>query len=74
MDLHIAGKNAFICASSQGLGLACAQALVAEGVNIILNGRHQQKLDEVANSLRQHYPGAQVNAGPGAGENSQPLT
>ncbi|HCD1815534.1 TPA: SDR family NAD(P)-dependent oxidoreductase [Klebsiella pneumoniae] len=60
MDLRIAGKSAFICASSQGLGLACARALVAEGVHVTLNGRHQQKLEDVARSLRHSYPGAQV--------------
>ena len=27
MDLHIAGRKAIVCASSQGLGLACATSL-----------------------------------------------
>jgi NADP-dependent 3-hydroxy acid dehydrogenase YdfG len=39
MDLAIAGKWAIVCASSQGLGRACAQALAAEGVNVVVNGR-----------------------------------
>ncbi len=56
MDLGIQDKHAFICASSQGLGLACAQALAAEGVNVTLNGRHAEKLHEVAGTLRAAFP------------------
>lgn len=56
MDLAIRGRNAFICASSQGLGLACARALAAEGVNITLNGRDENKLAKVAASLREEFP------------------
>ena len=33
MDLGIAGKWALVCGASKGLGLGCAQALHAEGVN-----------------------------------------
>jgi 3-oxoacyl-[acyl-carrier protein] reductase len=39
MDLGIAGRWAIICASSAGLGYACAEALSAEGVNVVINGR-----------------------------------
>lgn len=56
MDLGITGKQAFICASSQGLGLACATALAAEGVNVALNGRDEAKLVMAAAALRQRYP------------------
>ncbi|MEQ6332668.1 SDR family oxidoreductase [Sphingobium sp. MK2] len=51
MDLGIRGKIALICASSQGLGLACAHSLAGEGVNIILNGRDEAKLAKVADEL-----------------------
>ena len=51
MDLGIAGRWAIVCGSSQGLGRACAEALVAEGVNVVLNGRDAAKgqvcLDEM---------------------------
>ncbi|STR71172.1 dehydrogenase [Raoultella ornithinolytica] len=56
MDLGIGGKQAFVCASSQGLGLACAAALAAEGVNVTLNGRYEQKLAQAASALRQRFP------------------
>ncbi|XXD09725.1 SDR family oxidoreductase [Klebsiella sp. R445] len=56
MDLGIAGKQAFVCASSQGLGLACATALAAEGVNVVLNGRHEEKLVQAAAALSARFP------------------
>ncbi len=46
MDLKIQGKSAIICASSKGLGKACALALAAEGVNVLICGRNQEALDE----------------------------
>ena len=45
MDLNIAGKSAIICASSKGLGKACALALAKEDVNVLICGRHQDALD-----------------------------
>jgi 3-oxoacyl-[acyl-carrier protein] reductase len=52
MNLGIEGRTAIVCASSQGLGLACARALAQEGVNVVLNGRDQAKLDSTAAALR----------------------
>lgn len=60
MDLGIQGKRAFISASSQGLGLACAESLAREGVAITLNGRTAPKLEAAAADLRAKYPGANV--------------
>ena len=37
MDMGIVGKTALICGSSKGLGRGCAEALAAEGVNLIIN-------------------------------------
>jgi hypothetical protein len=42
MDLGIAGKWALVCASSKGLGKGCAQALVAEGVNVVITARGEK--------------------------------
>jgi 3-oxoacyl-[acyl-carrier protein] reductase len=52
VDLGISGRWAVVCASSQGLGRACAQALLAEGVNVVVNGRTADKLHAVAAELR----------------------
>jgi 3-oxoacyl-[acyl-carrier protein] reductase len=52
MNLGIEGRTAIVCGSSQGLGLACAQALAEEGVNVVINGRDAEKLDKAAVALR----------------------
>lgn len=52
MDLNIAGKTAIVCASSDGLGLACAKALAEAGVRVVLNGRDSGKLAARADELR----------------------
>jgi 3-oxoacyl-[acyl-carrier protein] reductase len=52
MDLGIAGCRAIVCASSQGLGRACAEALAAEGVNVVVNGRDPEKLEQTAAEIR----------------------
>lgn len=44
MDLGIQGKKAIVCASSRGLGKACASALAAAGVQLVMNGRDQAVL------------------------------
>jgi 3-oxoacyl-[acyl-carrier protein] reductase len=46
MDLQISGKSAIICASSKGLGKACAKALAHENVNVWICGRHKDALDQ----------------------------
>ena len=52
MDLGIAGRRAMVCGSSQGLGFACAQALLRENVDVTINGRHASKLEQAAACLR----------------------
>jgi hypothetical protein len=44
LDLGIAGRKAIVCASSRGLGRACAEALAKEGVEVIINGRDAARL------------------------------
>ncbi|HMK12362.1 MAG TPA: SDR family oxidoreductase [Acidimicrobiales bacterium] len=46
MDLGVAGRRAIVCASSQGLGRACARALAAEGVDVVVNGRDPEEVDK----------------------------
>ena len=45
MDLGIKGRKAIVCASSKGLGYACAAALAKEGVAVVLNGRDEERLE-----------------------------
>ncbi|MCO5354116.1 SDR family oxidoreductase [Acidovorax kalamii] len=51
MDLGIAGKWALVCGASKGLGFGCAQALVREGVNVVINARNAGALDQAAARL-----------------------
>jgi 3-oxoacyl-[acyl-carrier protein] reductase len=51
MDLGIAGKWALVCGASKGLGLGCAQALVREGVNVLIVARGAQALEAAASKL-----------------------
>ena len=51
MDLGIAGKWALVCGASKGLGLGCAQALHAEGVNVVLVARGLEALQLSATDL-----------------------
>lgn len=52
MNLGIEGKWALVCASSKGLGKGCAQALVAEGVNVVITARGDEALQATAAQLR----------------------
>ena len=53
MDLGIAGRTAIICASSRGLGRACALALAEAGCSVIINGRNEEKLAATAREIRE---------------------
>jgi 3-oxoacyl-[acyl-carrier protein] reductase len=52
MDLGIRGRTAIVCASSQGLGRGCAQALAEAGVALVINGRNAKLLEQTARELR----------------------
>jgi len=52
VDLGIAGKRAIVCASSRGLGRACAEALAREGVDVTINGREADTLEATAEAIR----------------------
>lgn len=51
MDLNIAGKSAIVCASSKGLGKACALALAREGVNVLITARGEAALHEARDEI-----------------------
>jgi 3-oxoacyl-[acyl-carrier protein] reductase len=61
MDLGIRGRTAIICASSQGLGRGCAQALAEAGASVVINGRNQGLLEQTAQHIRDST-GANVTA------------
>lgn len=55
MDMGIAGRRALVCGASKGLGLGCAQALAAEGVQLTLVARGADALEAAARTLRTQH-------------------
>lgn len=55
MDLGLTGRHAIVCASSRGLGFACADSLAREGAHVIINGRDPATLEPAADDLRARY-------------------
>jgi 3-oxoacyl-[acyl-carrier protein] reductase len=61
MDLGIAGRKAIVCASSRGLGKACARALAEAGCEVVINGRDGKTLEATAAEIAK-ATGAKVSA------------
>ncbi len=51
MELGLTDKTALVCAASKGIGLACAEALAAEGVSVYLVARNRRNLDKAVESI-----------------------
>ncbi|SRR5260370_41158286 len=52
MDFGLGGKTALVCGASKGLGFACASALAAEGVELVIVARGADALEDAARELR----------------------
>lgn len=52
MELGIAGKNALICGASQGMGLAIARAIAAEGANVLMCARTESTLKAATDEVK----------------------
>ena len=52
LDLAIAGRKAIVCASSRGIGKACALALAEAGASVVVNGRDAGVLAATAEEIR----------------------
>jgi 3-oxoacyl-[acyl-carrier protein] reductase len=63
MDLGISGRKAIICASTQGLGKACATSLALEGCIVYINGRHAERAQEVAQEIARETGGLVYGVG-----------
>ena len=58
----LSGKRALITGSSQGIGLALAQALASAGAHVIINGRDRAKCERVASEFSTRGEVASVRA------------
>ena len=62
MDLGLRGKVALAAASSEGLGRAIAEALAAEGADLVICSRREEPLEKARRELETH--GVKVRAIP----------
>ena len=60
MNLGIEGKWALVCGASKGLGRGCAEALAAEGANVLLVARGAEVLATTAAAIQAANPAVQV--------------
>jgi 3-oxoacyl-[acyl-carrier protein] reductase len=74
MDLGLNGRTAIICASSRGLGKACALSLAREGVAIVINGRDKAVLtatrDEIVKATGAHVTAIAADVGTRQGQDA----
>jgi 3-oxoacyl-[acyl-carrier protein] reductase len=61
MDLGIAGRKAIVCASSRGLGRACAMRLAEAGCEVVVNGVDPKRVEGTAADIKK-ATGAKVHA------------
>jgi 3-oxoacyl-[acyl-carrier protein] reductase len=61
MDLGLKGRKAIVCASSKGLGRACATALAEAGCEVVINGRDKASLEATAGEISK-ATGAKIQA------------
>jgi NAD(P)-dependent dehydrogenase (short-subunit alcohol dehydrogenase family) len=61
MDLKIKGKIAFVSGSTAGIGFAIAQRLLNEGVQVVVNGRTKESVDNAVKALRSSGDNLQVS-------------
>nr|WP_208398080.1 SDR family oxidoreductase [Brucella anthropi] len=59
--MGLKGRKAIVCASSKGLGRACAEALAEAGCDLVLNGRNEETLATTAEAIRKTF-GVKVDA------------
>ena len=55
MELKLRGKSAAITGASKGIGLAIAEELAKEGVNLRLASRNDAELQRVADDLASRF-------------------
>lgn len=60
MDLKIKNKIALITGSTQGIGFATAKKLCEEGVNVIINGRTEEKVNKAVLKLKNEFPNVKI--------------
>ncbi|HEY2491745.1 MAG TPA: SDR family oxidoreductase [Paenibacillus sp.] len=58
MQLNLKGKTALVTGSTSGIGKAIAISLVAEGAAVLINGRQEEKVNQIIKEIQKQYPDA----------------
>ena len=61
MDIDLSGKTALVTGSTQGIGLAIAEALAGSGARVAVNGRTAQRVEEAVAKLGGDVVGVAVD-------------
>lgn len=61
MNLKLIGKTALVTGSTAGIGLAIAESLVAEGANVIINGRSRERVEGAVATVKAGSDNARVS-------------
>lgn len=59
---NLQGRTAIVTGASRGIGLAAAEALIAEGANVVLTSRHQEAAEAAAAPLGDRAAGFGAHA------------
>jgi NAD(P)-dependent dehydrogenase (short-subunit alcohol dehydrogenase family) len=62
MDYQLSGKRCLVSGSTAGIGLAIATALAAEGAEVIINGRTDDRVAEAIEKIQAKHPKANLHA------------
>ncbi|MFF2019896.1 SDR family NAD(P)-dependent oxidoreductase [Paenibacillus sp. NPDC058177] len=60
MKLHLEGKTALVTGSTSGIGKAIALSLVKEGAIVLINGRHEDKVNHTIQEIKKEHPEAEL--------------
>src|SRR5260221_657166 len=60
MDLQLNGKRALITGSTVGIGFAIAKALAEEGVQVVVNGRTEERVSEAQRRIATEISNARI--------------
>ncbi|UTE79533.1 SDR family NAD(P)-dependent oxidoreductase [Rossellomorea sp. KS-H15a] len=56
MEMGLTNKTALVTGSTKGIGKAIALELAKEGVNVLINGRHDEEVEKVVNEIKSKFP------------------
>ena len=60
MELKLEGKRALVSGSTAGIGWAIAAGLAAEGAEVVVNGRTQERVDAAVRAIADRHPAARL--------------